>query len=72
MSSIQAMAPPSYEPPALAWAGETAQAVAAVWWAILVGFSFSLALAYASYCIYFGGDPSISFGWKGFTVTCHR
>lgn len=72
MSTIQVVAPPVYEPPALSWTGETAQTVSVVWWAIVVGFSFSLALAYASYCIYMGGSPSISFGWRGFTVTCRR
>ena len=71
MSTIQAVAPP-YEPPVVRWTGETAQTVSVVWWAIVVGFTFSLALAYASYCIYMGGSPSISFGWRGFKVTCNR
>ena len=72
MSTTHAVAPRVYEPPALVWAGETAQVVSVVWWAIVVGFSFALALAYAAYCSYMGGSPSISFGWKGFTVTCRR
>jgi hypothetical protein len=72
MSSVETVSPLVYEPPALQWAGETAEAVSWVWWAVVVGFSFALALAYAAYCSRLGGSPSISFGWKGFTVTCHR
>ncbi|MEX2211546.1 MAG: hypothetical protein WD689_07265 [Gaiellaceae bacterium] len=72
MSTSVALAPPVYEAPALTWVGETAQAVATPIWAVLVGFSFALALAYASYCTYVGGSPDISFGWRGFRVTCNR
>ena len=72
METAFALAAPRYEPPTLAWRGEAAQAVHVVWWAVVVGFSFALALAYASYCIYMGGSPSISFGWSGFKVSCVR
>ena len=61
-----------YEPPALAWTGEVAQPEPVLWWAVVVGFSYSLALAWASYCIYKGGSPTISFGWSGFKVRCYR
>ncbi len=67
-----AIAPPRYSVPELAWTGETAQVVTVVWWAIIVGWSFSLALAYASYCIYSGGSPDIELTWRGFKVTCER
>ncbi len=74
METAFALAAPRsrYEPPALAWRSEAAQAVHVVWWAVVVGFSFGLALAYASYCVYAGGSPSISFGWSGFKVSCIR
>lgn len=70
METAFALAAPRYEAPVLAWRGETAQAVHVVWWAVVVGLSFALALAYASYCTYKGGSPSLSFGWSGFKVTC--
>jgi len=43
-----------------------------VWWAVFIGFSYTVAMAYAAYCTSKGGSPSISFGWKGFKVTCRR
>jgi hypothetical protein len=43
-----------------------------VWWVVIIGFSFALALAYAAYCTSRGGHPSISFGWTGFKVSCSR
>jgi len=39
-------------------------------WVILVGFAFAVALAYAAYCTARGGHPNISFGWRGFSVSC--
>ena len=62
----------AYEPPALFWTGEPAEAEHYLWWAVAVGFSFSIALAYAAYCTSRGGDPDISFGWTGFKVRCYR
>jgi hypothetical protein len=59
-----------YQPPALPWGGETAQRSPVVWWAVFVGFAYTLALAYATYCRYTGGDPEISLTWKGFKVEC--
>lgn len=70
MSTSLAVAPPVYEPPALAWPGETAQVVDYVVWAIIIGWSFTLALAYAAYCTWAGGEPHISLTWHGFKVTC--
>ena len=63
-----------YEAPALTWDGELAQEEHG-WvlvWAIVVGFSFAAALAYAAYCTASGGDPDISFGWSGFKGKCYR
>ena len=72
MSSTLAIAPPAYEAPAIQWRGETAEREAVVWWVVLVGFSYAAALAWASYCIYSGGSPEISFTYKGFKMACHR
>lgn len=41
-----------------------------VWWAVVVGFAYALALAWASWCKLTGGDPEIVFGWTGFKVIC--
>ena len=38
----------AYEPPALRWSGEPARVVHGVVWAVVVGFAFALALAYAA------------------------
>ncbi len=62
----------AYEAPALLWEGERGQVEPVLWWAIIVGFSYALALAWATYCIRRGGEPEISFGWRGFKVECHR
>jgi hypothetical protein len=61
-----------YEAPTLAWSGELAEVDSVVWWVVLVGFAYALALAYAGYCTSRGGNPDISFGWRGFKVTCYR
>jgi hypothetical protein len=40
-------------------------------WALLVGFAFAAALAWAAYCRHTGGNAEITFVWyKGFTVKC--
>ena len=72
MSSTLAIAPPAYEAPAIEWRGETAERETVLWWAIIVGFSYAAALAWAAYCIYSGGSPQISFTWNGFKVACYR
>jgi hypothetical protein len=52
------------------WRGEPAQRQRIVWWVVFVGFAYLLALAYATYCRYTGGDADIELTWKGFKVTC--
>ena len=68
---MTALAQTPYEPPALAWAGETATEHPWIWWVVFV-FSFSAALAWASYCVYAGGSPEIDWQWYRFKVSCHR
>ena len=41
-----------------------------VWWAVVVGFAYAVALAWATWCKLSGGDPEIAFGWTGFKVIC--
>lgn len=41
-----------------------------VWWAVVVGLAYAVALAWASWCKVTGGDPEIAFGWTGFKVIC--
>jgi hypothetical protein len=72
LALASAPAPQQYEPPALAWRDEPVQAVGAVIWAILVGFSLAAATGLATYCIYVGGSPSTEFTWRGFKVSCRR
>lgn len=67
-----ALALPAYEAPALAWTTETAERSEVLWWVVFVGFAYSLALAYAAYCTYAGGQPEISLTWRGFKVSCRR
>jgi hypothetical protein len=62
--------PGSYAAPAVMLDSETAQVDEVVWWAVAVGFAYALALAYATYCRITGGDPEISFGWRGFKIAC--
>lgn len=69
---MEALAIPRYERPALVWRGEAAQQSPIVWWIVVVGFAFALAIAYSVYCTAMGGNPDISFGWSGFKVTCKR
>jgi len=69
---MEALAIPRYERPVLVWPVEQEHESPVVWWAVLVGFSFALAIAYATYCSHLGGDPDISFGWSGFKVTCRH
>jgi hypothetical protein len=59
-----------YAPPAVMWRGEPAQRQRIVWWVVFVGFAYLLALAYATYCRYTGGDADIELTGKGFKVTC--
>jgi hypothetical protein len=59
-----------YSAPALAFAGEPAETDDVVWWIVVVGFAYAVALAWATWCRYNGGDAEISFGWTGFKVVC--
>ena len=69
---MEQVAIPRSEAPALAWPDETGLESPIVWWVVIVGFAFALAIAYSTYCSYLGGDPDISFGWSGFKVTCRH
>ena len=57
-----------FEAPAMSW-DEDDDAEQWVWFAI-AGLSFAAALAYAAYCTSKGGSPSISAGWRGFSISC--
>jgi uncharacterized membrane protein len=59
-----------YAAPAIAWNGETAEHEDVVWWVVVVGFAYAVALAYVAWCRHQGGDGEISFGWSGFKVVC--
>jgi hypothetical protein len=59
-----------YAAPAIAFSGETAEREDVVWWIVVVGFAYAVALAYVAWCRRQGGDGDISFGWSGFKVVC--
>lgn len=60
----------AYAPPALGSALGLEEREDVVWWAVVVGFAYALALAWASWCKLTGGDPEVTFGWTGFKVIC--
>ncbi len=72
MSTTLAVAAPAYSPPAVAFHGETARREEAVWWVVVVGFAYAVALAWATWCRKNGGSAEISFGWTGFKVVCRK
>jgi hypothetical protein len=72
MGTALALAGPTYDAPALAHSGELAEAEDAVWWVVVVGFAYAIALAYAAWCRSGGGSAEISFGWSGFKVVCKK
>ena len=41
-----------------------------IWWIVVVGFAYAVALAWATWCRHNGGSAEISFGWTGFKVVC--
>jgi hypothetical protein len=59
-----------YAAPTLAFAGEPAEREDVIWWVVVVGFAYAVALAWATWCRHTGGNPDISFGWTGFKVAC--
>ena len=69
MDTALALAGP-YAAPALAFAGEPAETEDVVWWVVVVGFAYAVALAWATWCRHNGGSAEISFGWTGFKVVC--
>ena len=60
----------AYAAPAIAFSGEPAETEDAVWWVVVVGFAYAIALAWATWCRVNGGNAEISFGWTGFKVVC--
>jgi len=70
MGTALALAAPAYASPAIAYRGEPAETEEVVWWVVVVGFAYALALAWASWCRLRGGDAEIVFGWSGFKVVC--
>lgn len=72
MSTALALTAPRYAPPAMAFHGETAQREEAIWWVVVVGFAYAIALAWATWCRQNGGSAEISFGWTGFKVVCQK
>ncbi len=70
MDTALALAGSAYRAPAIAIGNSVDQREHVIWWAVVVGFAYALALAYAAYCRHTGGDPEISFGWSGFKVVC--
>lgn len=69
--SALALSGPGYQAPAADWPGETAIEQPWVAWVVWV-FTFSAALAWATYCIHQGGDPDIDVGWFRVKVSCNR
>ena len=59
MDTALAFAGP-YSAPALAFAGEPAETEDVVWWIIVVGFAYAIALAWATWCRRNGGSAEIS------------
>ena len=69
MQTAFALAEP-YSAPSLAFVGEPAESDDVIWWVVVVGFAYAVALAWATWCRHTGGSPEISFGWTGFKVAC--
>jgi hypothetical protein len=59
-----------YAAPSLASAGEPAETEDVIWWIVVVGFAYVVALAWATWCRHNGGSAEISLGWTGFKVVC--
>ena len=61
----------AYESPALLWPGETANEQPWLAWVVFV-LAYSVALAWATYCVWQDGSPEISWSWFKFKVACYR
>jgi hypothetical protein len=72
MGATLTYAAPGYAPPAVMLAGDPVRREDAVWWVVVVGFAYAVALAWATWCRKNGGSAEISFGWTGFKVACRR
>ncbi len=73
MGATLALAAPGYVPPAVRLDGDVAAGQEeAVWWVVVVGFAYAVALAWATWCRVNGGSAEISFGWTGFKVVCRK
>lgn len=59
-----------YAAPALAGGRGLAQRDEVIWWVVVVGVAYGVALAWATWCRSTGGSAEISFGWSGFKVVC--
>jgi hypothetical protein len=49
VSTTLAVAAPAYSPPAVAFHGETARREEAVWWVVVVGFAYAVALGWTGF-----------------------
>lgn len=63
---------PGYAPPAVSLERDLIRREDAVWWVVVVGFAYAVALAWATWCRVNGGSAEISFGWTGFKVVCRK
>jgi hypothetical protein len=70
METALALAGQGYAPPSLVHRGEPAETEDAVWWVVVVGFAYAIAIFYAALCRKSGGNAEIAFGWSGFKVVC--
>jgi hypothetical protein len=65
-----ALATPAYAAPAIALGNDVDRQEDVIWWVVVVGFAYAVALAWATWCRLTGGSAEISFGWSGFKVVC--
>lgn len=72
MHGALALEAPGYSAPALVLGTDVARREEAVWWVVVVGFAYAVALAWATWCRVNGGSAEISFGWTGFKVVCRK
>lgn len=72
MGATLAYAAPGYAPPMVAHEGRMVHREDAIWWVVVVGFAYAVALAWATWCRVHGGSAEISFGWTGFKVVCRK